>query len=290
MYNGKRSAPDRQAFTPANWKDGPVEAQELTNRPGRPDLAAATREAVRGELDQIGRRLRLTRDEVEAELERLGAFLDVATGCGLRINEIAERAGVSRQTLANLRNKPRGIGLNWDVELRVLLSLGSQGLRSDTQLANDLDHLLFSAEEVREARKRLQTDGFVGWAGSAGYAELEDMYALTSEGAATIPGRLRYAAISAPRRWIAYVAIEDDRDITAIADAGRRSLGELAVGIVPRTTTYDMTHPELAFYVDASTREEALSAAAVTYRDLRNQAGLRANVTAHVTTLVPPSA
>ena len=73
-------------------------------------IRVAARETVLQELEAIGSRRKQLLSDADDELERLAAFLPVANAAGIRQNEIAERAAVSRQTLVNLRNEGRGAG------------------------------------------------------------------------------------------------------------------------------------------------------------------------------------
>lgn len=251
------------------------------------DIRAAARVAVLQELESIGMRRQALLEDADTELERLGAFLSVAESAGIRQNEIAERANVSRQTLLNLRNEGRGTKREWNIDIRVMLVLafsGAQSLESLTSLlrpGRDYEH------HAEEALKRLCEAGAVTWAGAGlSGGDRQDYFKLTPQGVAELPGRLGLAAMPESRRWTAYVAANKP-DAHKIVTAGEIAMGQYEVAHIPAATRYDMTSDEVAFHVEAPTVEQAGLAAAALYARLRKLAGL-GHETARVMALLPP--
>lgn len=222
--------------------------------------------------------------EADSELDRLGALLPVAEDAGMRQHEIAELAGVSRQTLLNLRNKGRGADRTWNLDLRVLLLMAFQGAHSAQMLESTIgfpDH----PTEIGDAIERLLQSAAIRLAGIVGPGEKSvAYYRITPDGLAQLPARLHQAAMPASLRWAAYIATKDADRITNV---GESALGRYEVAHIPASTTRDMQVPEVAFYVDASTVQDAAQAASARYAELRKLAKLQPEP-AYVTTLLPP--
>jgi DNA-binding XRE family transcriptional regulator len=227
--------------------------------------------------------------DAEDEIDRLAAFLPIATSAGIRQNEIAERAGVSRQTLVNLRNEGRGRGIDWNLDLEAMLVLAFQGPQTVESLASMLPAVLGDDVSTQAALQRLGDAGAVTWAGAAMAGERRhDYFKLTTKGADELPERLRQAAIPENKRWTAYIATAQ-ADAETLADVGQSILGEYRVGVIPASTANDMERPEIAFYVEAPSFDDAVSRAAEFYAELRQKADLPPE-TAYVTAVIPPQA
>jgi DNA-binding XRE family transcriptional regulator len=252
-------------------------------------IRVAAREAVLQELEAIGSRRKRLLSDADDELERLASFLQVATAAGIRQNEIAERAAVSRQTLVNLRNEGRGGGHDWNLDLQVMLVLAFQGPQTVESLTSSLPSVVGDEQPTESALKRLLDAGAAAWAGAAMSGDSRhDYFKLTSQGVEELPGRLRQAAIPENKRWTAYVATAQS-DADKLAEIGQSILGEYLVGVIPASTMKGMERPEIAFYVEAPSFSDAISAAAAFYEQLRAKACL-APETAHVTAVIPPQA
>jgi DNA-binding XRE family transcriptional regulator len=252
-------------------------------------IRVAAREAVLRELEVIGSRRKRLLSDADDELERLAAFLNVASAAGIRQNEIAERAGVSRQTLVNLRNEGRGRGYDWNLDLEAMLALAFQGPQTVESLASLLPQVLGDEIPIQAALDRLTSAGAAAWAGAAMSGDnRQDYFKLTPQGVEELPSRLRQAAIPENKRWTAYVATAQT-DADTLAEVGQSILGEYRVGVIPANTMQGMEQPEIAFYVDAPSFDDAVSGAAAFYGELRKRAQLNPEP-AHVTAVIPPQA
>jgi hypothetical protein len=233
-------------------------------------IAEATAAAVRMELDEVGKRLARARADESAELDRVAALFTVGTDAGLRVHEIAERAGISRQTLLNARTSGRGVPerrLNVDVRLACALGVGDA--KSEQALIEMVAQGPIRPHEVSAALKRLVDAGEarlvstrISGNGAVSY------YRLTEHGAARLPGRLRQATISPTREWIVYVA-STPGEAHAIVSAAELLLGKHEVSVIPAGTRLDMQVPEVAWRVEASDSEHAIQAAIGRMHELR---------------------
>jgi hypothetical protein len=260
------------------------------SRQRRFDFRAPVVEAIRGELDAIGARLRTLRADTSAELDRLGAFLEVATEAGIAAGEIAKLADVSRQTVLNLRTQGRGGDRTWEVGLQIMLSLGCHGPQTKDGLAGSLAQGPIRKYEVASAFEELLAEELVALLGiaSSGEGPGDSFYYLTVKGAAALPARLRLAAMPASLEWTAYVESAPG-EAGAVADAGQRWLGRGTVVVIPAGTTRDMAEPEVAFRVEAPSGELAAAAAIERFRALLERAALPRRDPVVVKALVPPS-
>lgn len=266
-------------------EDGRALLQERSS-----DFRAPVANAIRRELDSIGKRLEGLRDDEAAELDRLGAFLGVAAEAGVRPGEIAQRAGVSRQTVVNLRSQDRGNDRSWDLGLRMMLRLGCLGPLSREALVDFL-----ARGPVRPLEVEMTLDSLIkadlvsvlGIASSGGNSVT--YYMVTAKGTAELPARLRLAAIPESRGWTAYVAVSG-AEADAIARAGQEWLGRDAVVVIPSGTAHDMDSPEVGFKVEAASGELAQAEAVRSFRTLMSRAGMSDRDPIVVRALVPPSA
>jgi hypothetical protein len=251
---------------------------------------AAVRAAIRAELDALGDRLNACRDAASAELERLAAFRWVTEMAGLRSTEVADRAGVSRQTLANVRADRRGADYEWPPDTRIVLELGLRGPQSTNGLVDAIGQPPVDGFQVTEALERVVGEGLVAEAGlaSSGSGEPVGYWRLTAAGIEDLPRRLRDAAMPESRAWTAYVQ-SDAAEAGAIAEAGVRALGEHGVAVIPAGAVHGMERPEVAFWVEASDPQLAQAAAVSLFADLRARAGLGARQEpVLVAALIPP--
>lgn len=238
-----------------------------------PDPRAAVEGAIRAELDALGGRLRAFRDATTGEMERLAAFRWLTDLADLRPTEVADRVGVSRQTLINL--KGRTADYEWPVDLRVLLKLGLHGPRSNADLSASIARAPVHRLQVEEAVERLRAESLIAVAGRAA-AEVADpvvLWRITASGIDDLPRRLRLAAMPPSRTWSAYV-VSSPAEANAIADAGNRALGEHGVAVIPAGTVRGMTEPEVAFWVEASDPHSAAAAARALFAEFRERAGM----------------
>jgi hypothetical protein len=236
---------------------------------------AAVETIIRGELDVIGQKLARHRAAAAAELERLAAFRWLTELARIRPNEVAERAGVSRQTLVNLKEGDRGADYQWPVDLRVLLSLGLDGPQTPEGLSGTIGRPPTKPHEVDQAVERLRHEELVSVAGRAtsGTAEPITYLRLTARGVEDLPRRLAHAAMPPSHKWTAYVT-SSPAEANAIAEAGELSLGEHGAMVIPAGTVHGMELPEVAFHVEAPDSTAAQVAAIARFRELRRLAGM----------------
>jgi transcriptional regulator with XRE-family HTH domain len=230
---------------------------------------------IRGELDGLGDRLAAFRDAAAAELERLAAFRWLTELAGIGTSEVAERAGVSRQTLANLRSQDRAADYDWPVDLRVMLELGLRGPQSGEQLEDAIGKVPVRGVRVAEATRRLAAEELITVAGrgAAGANEPTTYWRLTARGIEDLARRLRRAATPPSRAWTAYVA-SSPAEAAAIAAAGQQALGEHQVVVIPAGTVHGMQSPEVAFMVEAPDPQSAQAEAVALFGQLRERAGM----------------
>jgi transcriptional regulator with XRE-family HTH domain len=240
-----------------------------------PATRAAVEGVVRAELDELGDRLSAFREAAGAELERLAAFRWLTELAGLGSSEVAERAGVSRQTLANLRSDGRGADYEWPVDLRILLELGLHGPQSTDELVGSIGRPPVASHQVMQALDRLVEEQLVAEAGKvpAKPAEPVRCWRLTARGIEDLPRRLRHAAMPPSRTWTAYV-VSSPAEANAIVAAGERALGEHGAVVIPAGTVSGMTHPEVAFSLEAPDPRTAVTAAIALFGELRARAGM----------------
>jgi len=238
------------------------------------EAAAATAEAVRAELAAAGLRLARARADETAELDRIGALTEVAIDANVRLHEIAERAGVSRQTLLNLRTAGRGSDdRRWNVDARVACTLGSRPAMSESDLVNLIAKPPVDALDVEAALGRLLEEGDArsigtGWSGGKAVT----YYRLSPEGAQGLRRRLRQVTMPPAREWIAYVA-SSPSEVSAIVASAERLLGDQEAAVIPAGTRQDMPDPEVVFRVEAATWQEAVQVAADRMREMRARVG-----------------
>lgn len=236
---------------------------------------AATKAAIRAELDGLGSRLAAFRDAASSELERLAAFRWVTERADLAGNEVAERAGVSRQTLVNLQSSERGLVYQWPIDLRVLLELGLGGPHSTENLIGSLGRVPIASHQVVAAIERLAAEGLIGVISRSPSDTHVPMtyWQITARGLEDLPRRLRHAAMPPSRTWTAYV-VSSPAEANAIAEAGEKALGEHGTAVIPGGTVHGMDQPEVAFRVEASDPVAAQSTAVALFNELRACAGL----------------
>jgi hypothetical protein len=251
---------------------------------------AAVEAAIRVELDALGDRLANHREAAAAELERLAAFRWLTELARIRSNEVAELAGVSRQTLVNLRDDDRGADHDWPIDLRVLLALGLEGPQTADALSGSIAQPPTRPHEVTEAIDRLAREQLIGVAGKAtsGTTTPITYWRLTARGIEDLPRRLRHAAMPPSRAWTAYVT-SSPAEASAIAEAGEDSLGAHGAMVIPAGTVHGMDLPEVAFRVEAPDPTAAQAAAVARFRELRDLAGMTERQSPIiVSALVPP--
>ena len=240
-----------------------------------PGTRAAVEAVIRAELDALGDRLAAFREAAAAELERLAAFRWLTELAGIRTTEVADRAGVSRQTLANLRSDDRAADYQWPTDLRVMVELGLRGPRTDGELETVIAEPPVRPFQVTEALRRLAAEEMIAIAGRGAAAPTEPStyWRLTGKGIEDLPRRFRHAAMPGSRAWTAYV-VSSPAEAAAIAAAGERALGEHRVVVIPAGTVNGMAAPEVAFAVEASDPHAAQEEAIALFNRLRERAGM----------------
>ena len=240
-----------------------------------PQTRAAVEAAVRGELEALGARREAFRRAERAELERLGAFQWLTQLVGLRSSEVAERAGVSRQTLLNLDSADRGSDYQWSPDVRLLLTLGLDGPQGTDDLVGAIARPPVNEFQVTQALDRLLEAGLIAEAGraAAGVGQPKTYWRLTSRGIDDLPRRLRDATIPPSQTWTAYIQ-SSSAEANAIVNAGEKALGEYGAALIPPGTLSGMNNPEVAFRVEAPDPHAAQTAAVARFAELRARAGM----------------
>jgi len=224
-------------------------------------------------------------------MERLAALRWLTDMADVSGTEVADRAGVSRQTLANLRSDNRAADYQWPVDLRIMLELGLSGPQSSDQLVGSIGQAPVRTLEVMEAIERLAADELIAVAGHAAADATRPIpyWRLTTSAIEDLPRRLRHAAMPPSRTWTAYVA-SSPAEANAIAAAGEHALGKHGVAVIPAGTVSWMQRPEVAFRVEAPDPGTAQTAAIALFAELRARAGMTPRKEPIlVSALVPPN-
>lgn len=233
---------------------------------------AATTQAVIDEIEAIGARLARLRGEVAVEMNRLEALDPLARDMQISVAEIAEAAGVSRQTLAARRRSPGEA--RYDPELRVLLTLGMKGPLRESELSQQILVADLPRQDVRRALKNLEENGLVEVARrETGPKGLLSSWGLSEQGLAALPGRLRRFAVPAGRRWTVYLQV-DPAEGQRLIETAVEDHGLYQAALIPKGTVEGMQTAELAFRVEAGDLDQAHLTAEGEWAKLRTKAGL----------------
>jgi hypothetical protein len=236
---------------------------------------ARTRALVLGEVENVLTGIRRGREsarfEDQLQLDRLAAVMPVARGAGMSFEAISETSGVSRPTMARLREPDRA---RWsDAELAILVALGLGGPQTRdqaTSFARALD--LGQGRELGAAIDVLLTRGLLATIQARYEGELATYYRLTRAGTDSLASRLAHAGIGEGFRWSVFFSVDESRG-RALETAGEAKLGTGEVALLwPGQGQNE--HWELAFMVRASSREEALSEGRGQFAELCRAAGV----------------
>lgn len=219
-------------------------------------------------LAEAGEKIATAQAEVDDELARVGAQVAGAISAGMRITEIAELTGLSRQKIYELRERYRGNPE--DVNMQVLAQLGASGALTSTQIAGQLN---LDTHQAEAAVGALEAAGVVKPLMSTYQGGSEETYfKITSDGEERLE-RWMFGRNQEPDRMSVYVSIgEDEKE--ALRDVAVDLFGAEWFAIIERDAIHALATPELAFHVVAENPEEAALRARERVDELRRLAKL----------------
>lgn len=231
---------------------------------GKALAAGLTREA----LDDAGRRIRAAQEHLEREINRVGIHVAGALAAGVRISEISELTGLSRQKVYELRDRFKGV----DDQLphRVAAQLAAAGALSADQLADQLGHAQGAMEAVvanllqQHWVKPLITE----YEGGSNVT----FYKLDEAGEEALE-RWLIEGGEEPKRMTVYIGIEPTEK-EPLRNAAIDLLGPEWFAIIEPGTAGDQTNAELAFHVVADDGDTVVARATERVRELRRVAGV----------------
>jgi DNA-binding MarR family transcriptional regulator len=223
----------------------------------------------RNALQEAGQRLSDARASEQHALRMIGQQVNVALRAGMRISEIAELTGLTRQKVYELRDA-HGDSAE-DLEALVLTQLAASGGQSVEGLVGQLRDV--DADGVRRMLADLQQRGLVRVAATHyGTDETFDQSLLiTPDGEAHLEELL--AAEPGLVRLSVYVAFDPD-ERPALEAAARDVFGTERFSIIEPGTASDVVLPELAFFLVAADGQQAISLARGRMAEVRAAAGL----------------
>jgi DNA-binding MarR family transcriptional regulator len=230
---------------------------------GRSLLQASYRAA----LGEDGQRIGAAQAELDSVYENLRPKVTGALAAGLRVAEVADLLGISRQKIYEFRGHERDS--ETELQIEALSHLGAAGASTPDQLAALLG---VTADEALSALRALEKDGAVRTAMSGYGADLATYYKLTESGAARVE-RWVLGTDREPRRMTIYAEIGiDERE--ALREVAIDMFGPEFHAIIEPGTVNSQTSPELAFSVPADTPEIAIAKGRERLEELRRLAGV----------------
>lgn len=233
---------------------------------GEPSAGLA---GLREALNACGQRRVAAEERRAAETERVGALAALAELAGVRVNEVAERTGVSRQTVHSQRGAVSEYRLPLDT--RVLAALLGPQARTDVDLVGQLARGPIQPFQVEGAINDLEYRGDLRRAGVLPGEHSRTILKITVQGQARFPLMLWQATAPPSRRWVVCVASSEE-EASSIEEEGSALLGADQVMVIPRCTS-DMTGPEVAFVIEADDDLSAWREAASRMAELRQRVG-----------------
>jgi hypothetical protein len=231
----------------------------------------------RNALLEAGQRVSAARASEQDALKTIGQHVNVALRAGMRISEIADLTGLTRQKVYELRDA-HGSSAE-DLEALVLTQLAASGGHSAEGLVGQLRDV--DATAVRHMLADLQQRGLVRVAVTHyGTGETFDQSLLiTPDGEAYLEDLL--AAESGLVRMSAYVAFAPE-ERSAIEAAAHDVFGTERFSIIEPGTTSDVVLPELAFFLVAIDGPQAVAQARQRMNEVRAAARLEPRPPAHI--------
>lgn len=234
---------------------------------GRSLLQASYRAA----LGEDGQRIAAAQAEIDSVYEELRPKVAGALAAGLRVAEIADLLGVSRQKIYEFRGRERDS--EKELQIEALSHLGAAGASTPDQLAALLE---VTTDEALSALRVLEKNGAVRTAMSGYGADLVTYYKLTESGAATVE-RWVLGTDREPRRMTIYAEIGlNERE--ALRKVALDMFGPEFYAIIEPGTVNSQTSPELAFSVPADTPEAAVAQGRERLEELRRLAGVPSRI------------
>ena len=231
-------------------------------------------------LAEIGDAIKAAQGQLDAEIGRIGVQIDGAIGAGIRVSEIAELTGLSRQKVYDLRDRQRGT--QDDLDMRVLAQLGAAGALTAAQVTA---HLKLDEKLITKTMGDLESRGFVKPLMSTYQSgRSETHFKLTQAGAVAVE-RWMLEPEQEPTRVSVYAAI-DIGEKEALWDVAIDVFGAEWFAIIEPGTVHGQDTPELAFHVVAESWDDAVVKARERVDELRVMAGVSSRP-AVITALVP---
>jgi hypothetical protein len=235
--------------------------------------------SYRAALTEEGERISAAQAELDAVYEELGPKVTGAVAAGLRVAEIAQLLGLSRQKIYELRGRGRdGVA---ELQIEILTHLGASGALIPDQLAAQLE---LGVDEVLPALSVLEKDGAVRTMMSGYGASLDTYFKLTDVGAARVE-RWVLGTDREPRRMSVYAEISAGEK-EALRSVAIDVLGPEWFAIIEPGTVNLQTSPEIAFSVPADTPEEAIDRGRERLQELRRLAGVKSRIP-RITAIAP---
>jgi hypothetical protein len=203
-------------------------------------------------------------------MQRVGALAQLAELGGIRVHEVADRIGVSRQTVHAQRDSIPDYHLPLDT--RLLAALVGPHTRTDVDLIDELARGPVRRYEVEQAIEELAQRGDVRRAGVVMDGPRgRQILKVTAQGSGRLPLLVRQATAPPMRRWVVCV-LSSRGEARTIEAEGSALLGADQVLVID-PCRYDMTEPEVAFVVEADDDLSACREAAARMTRLRQRVG-----------------
>lgn len=206
-------------------------------------------------LNEAGAALSSARRVADEQAARIAKLVPGALAAGLSASEIAERVGLSRQRIYELRSSPPpGQG----VEQRILGLLATEGALTGPAIAGRLDE---AGGTVQSRLEALKSGGLVREA-VARYADGTEptvYFGLTAEGEAALEQQFWNGLRGGDAPRFAVYAPLEAAAVDAVVPHAAKVFGEEGFAVVSPGTVSGQPLPELAFRVAAATPDEAVA-------------------------------
>jgi hypothetical protein len=234
----------------------------------------------RQNLADAGESIKTAENQLDTQLKRVGTLIDGSIAAGIRVSEIAEITGLSRQKIYDLRDRQRPD--EEDLNMRILARLGAAGALTVSQLSGELRvaEEPVAAEMTDLERQHLVSPLMSSYEG--GHSETH--FKISTKGAVAVE-RWMLEPGQEPARVSVYAAI-GLREMEAIRQVAIDVFGPEWFAIIQPGTLIGQELPELAFFVVADNGDDAVIKARARLDELRSMAGVRPQ-TAVITALAP---
>ena len=227
------------------------------------------RELAREVARELLAAARFGRHRADSKL-RLRTLVRAGKAVGLGTLELADRAGLARQSIYELL-RGSSPGSAEDADAAVLAVVAADGAVTRDALASSLG---LSAEDVSRTVDELSEQGALKLA-SAGYSrsDMLEVVLLTDTGRSALERQLGRSSPSRPDFWTSYISVEP-AEAKALLDAAERRFGRDRTALLPVGTVAQMTEPELALAFDASDSVDLFNQSAQAWDLLREDLSL----------------